>query len=231
MNTLTVIVPFYNEEKFLNKSVQRLLINNIFEKIILIDNHSTDNSYKIAKKMSLENKNIVVIKSNFGQGKGVAINSKRNEILTSHVVIHDADLEYNPIDIVEMFELSKIYPKDLILGSRFIGNKNRDNVYFRTKLANILLSKFFSIVNKTKITDIATCYKLIPANFFKNTHFKESGFSIEIELVAKFLRSGGKIKEVPISYYGRTYEEGKKISTIDGIKYLINTIKYKYVKF
>ena len=149
-------------------------------------------------------------------------------IKTSHVVIHDADLEYFPDDILEMFKLVEHNPDSLILGSRFIGNKVRKNVYFRTNLANRTMSLFFSLVNLYYVTDIATCYKLMPSSFFKDAILVEKGFSIEVELLSKFLKKNNSILEVPIKYEGRSYTEGKKIKTSDGFKYLYNTLKYKF---
>ena len=229
MINLSVIVPFFNEEKFLEQSVNRLLESNIYEEILLIDNNSTDNSYNIAKKLSENNKNIYLYKTNKEKGKGVALSHAKELITTSHVVIHDADLEYFPEDISEMFEISKIFSNSMILGSRFIGTKERKNVYKRTFIANKVMSVFFSIINFYYISDVATCYKLMPTDFFKKTTLKEKGFSIEIELLSKFLKYNRSVKEIPIKYKGRSYNEGKKIKTSDGFKYLLNTIKYRFI--
>ena len=229
MVNLSVIVPFFNEEKFLERSVNRLLENNIYEKILLIDNNSTDGSYNIGQKLVDSNENIELHKTDKRKGKGAALSQAKDLITTSHIVIHDADLEYFPEDISEMFEMSKNFPKTLILGSRFIGNKERKNVYIRTSLANKVMSLFFSIVNFYYISDVATCYKLMPVDFYKNISLKENGFSIEIELLSKFLKYNRSVKEVPIKYEGRSYSEGKKIKTIDGFKYLLNTLKYRFI--
>ena len=91
------------------------------------------------------------------------------------------------------------------------------------------MSSFFSFVNFYKVTDVATCYKLMPSNFFVNTKLKENGFSIEIELLSKFLKYNKSVLEVPIAYEGRSYSEGKKIKAFDGIQYLLNTIKYRFL--
>ena len=229
MINLSVIVPFYNEENFLEQSVNRLLENNIYEEILLIDNNSTDNSYNIAKKLSENSKNIYLYKTNKEKGKGVALSHAKELITTSHVVIHDADLEYFPEDICEMFEVSKKFSNSMILGSRFIGTKERKNVYKRTFIANKVMSVFFSIINFYYISDVATCYKLMPTDFFKKTILKENGFSIEVELLSKFLKYNRSVKEIPIKYEGRSYSEGKKIKTSDGFKYLLNTIKYRFI--
>ena len=228
MHNLSVIIPFYNERKFLLDSVNRVLETDIANQIILSDDFSNDGSEKIAENLSKEYEFITYIKSNENKGKGHALNNAKEYIKTSHVVIHDADLEYFPSDILEMYEVSKNYPESLILGTRFKGNKIRKNVYFRTGLANKVMSLFFSIVNFYKVSDVATCYKLMPSKFFQEITFNEKGFSIEIELLTKFLKTNNDIKEVPIRYEGRSYLEGKKIKSIDGFRYLLNILKYRF---
>ena len=170
---------------------------------------------------------MLYLKSSTNKGKGNALNLAKNIVETSHVIIHDADLEYFPDDILEMFNHLEDNKDSLILGSRFIGNKKRANVYSRTLLANKAMSSFFSFVNGYKVSDVATCYKLMPTSFFKEMDIEEEGFSIEIEILSKFLKYNRSIKEVPIKYEGRSYEQGKKIKTSDGFKYLFNTIKYR----
>jgi len=227
MNNLSVIVPFYNEEDSLKKSIERLLKNDIFDQIILVDDCSTDNSASIANKFSSNYNKITYVKSEDNVGKGNALNIAREFLDTTHVIIHDADLEYFPQDIVEMFKVSKLYPTSLILGSRFIGNKKRKNIYARTLFANKIMSLFFSFIHSYKVTDVATCYKLMPSSFFQEIKIKEKGFSIEIEVLSKFIKWNKSIVEVPISYEGRSYRDGKKIKTMDGFRYLVNTVKYK----
>ena len=107
MNSLSVVVPIYNEEQFLEKSVERLIENDIYQNIILIDNNSSDNSYEIAKKLQNKYKKISIYKTDNIAGKGVVISFARKLIETSHIIVHDADLEYFPSDIVEMFDLAK----------------------------------------------------------------------------------------------------------------------------
>ena len=227
MDNLAVIVPFYNEKITLADSIERLLAQNIFSEIILSDDNSNDGSDIIAKQYEDKYENIKYIKSSTNKGKGNALNNAKDHITKKFVVIHDADLEYFPEDLVEMFEKAKLNPQSLIIGSRFIGNKERVNIYRRTFIANKIMSLFFSFVHFCKISDIATCYKMLKTDTFKEIQLYENGFSIEIELVSKFLKNNKSIIEVPIKYEGRSYEEGKKIKPIDGMMYLINTIKYK----
>ena len=228
MNNLAVIVPFYNEENYLQKSLNRLIDYDIFDQIILVDDCSTDNSAIIANENALKTDKIIYLKSSTNKGKGNALNLAKNIVETSHVIIHDADLEYFPEDIVEMFDCVQENQDSLILGSRFIGNKKRTNIYSRTMIANKAMSSFFSLLNSYQVSDIATCYKLMPTSFFKEMDIKENGFSIEIEILAKFLKYNKSIKEIPIKYEGRSYEQGKKIKTSDGFKYLLNTVKYRF---
>ena len=228
MNNLAVIVPFYNEENYLQKSLNRLIDYDIFDQIILVDDCSTDNSTIIANENALETDKIIYLKSSTNKGKGNALSLAKNIVETSHVIIHDADLEYFPEDIIEMFDCVQENQDSLILGSRFIGNKKRTNIYSRTLIANKAMSSFFSLLNNYQVSDIATCYKLMPTSFFKQMDIKENGFSIEIEILAKFLKYNKSIKEIPIRYEGRSYEEGKKIKTSDGFKYLLNTVKYRF---
>ncbi len=225
--SLTVIIPFFNEEKTLADSIFRVLNENIDLNILLVDDKSTDRSFEIANKFVQNYQNIDLIQNETNLGKGAALSLSQEFINTSHVIIHDADLEYFPSDFHKILEKSNQYPNSMILGSRFIGNKTRKNVYKRTFIANKVMSLFFSIVHFVKITDIATCYKLLPADFFKQVKIIEKGFSIEVEIVSKFLKHNKSLYEVPISYSGRSYEEGKKIKIVDGFYYLVNTIKYR----
>jgi glycosyltransferase involved in cell wall biosynthesis len=225
VKTLTVLVPFFNEERTIIDSLRELDKISISDEIILIDDGSTDSSFKLVQNFIKDKKKYKTIQSTFNKGKGDALNQSRGHITSEYVVIHDADLEYSPTDLIEMY---KVVEKDkLVLGSRFIGTKKRNNIYLRTFLANKIMSFFFSVVHNKKITDVATCYKMMPSNYFKNNNYTEKGFSIEIEIMSKFLKHSKNIKEVPISYNGRSYEEGKKIKTTDGFQYLYNTIKYR----
>tara|TARA_B100001287_G_C22627746_1_gene503434 strand:- start:244 stop:930 length:687 start_codon:yes stop_codon:yes gene_type:complete len=225
---LTVLVPFFNEENTLRDSVMGVINELPESKIILIDDKSSDDSLNIAKELGREFQNIKILENPTNLGKGAALKLSKDHIDTSHVIIHDADLEYFPKDIKSLFIKALDCPKDMILGSRFIGNKERKNLYRRTLIANKVMSKFFSLVYGVNISDIATCYKLMPVEYFKNIELLENGFSIEIEIVAKFVKGNKKVHELPISYIGRSYEEGKKIKVTDGFKYIFNTLRYRF---
>jgi len=226
--TLTVIVPFYNEELFLEQSVNNLINENFCDQIILVNDASTDTSVNIAQELinNYNNMSLINIESNLG--KGNALKEAIKNIKTTHVAIHDADLEYYPSDLKKMAEVSKLNPENIILGSRFIGNKERKNIYFRTYSANKIMSLFFSFIFLKKVSDIATCYKLFPTEASKELNLKEKGFGVEVELTAKLLKKQLNIIECPINYSARSYEEGKKIKFKDGINYIFKTVYYRF---
>ena len=228
-NSLAVIVPFFNEEKTLELSLRRLLKVDVVKQIICVNDCSNDKSLEIVEQIKNEDSRIEIFSNKANRGKGYAVTSAKKYINTTHVVIHDADLEYFPEDLLSMWEKVEEHTDSLILGSRFIGNRSRKNIYKRTFIANKLMSLFFSLINFYKVSDVATCYKLFSNKFFQSVNLVENGFSIEIELLSKFLKFNRSIIEVPIKYEGRSYSEGKKIKSKDGILYLINTVKYRFL--
>ena len=231
MYSLDVIVPFFNEEDFLEESVNNLIKTKVYDHIYLVNNNSTDKSKEIALRLVQNNSNITYLETNNEKGKGVGLKKAIENINSSHTVIHDADLEYVPTDLVKMKQISMQNPKSLIIGSRFIGDMQRDNKYRRTIYANKFLSKLFSLVYRSNISDIATCYKLIPTKDLINMNISEKGFSVEIEIIAKYLKiDNANILEIPIKYIGRTFEEGKKISLSDGFQYLFKIFYYRFFK-
>jgi len=223
---ISVIVPFYNEEKFIEQSVTRLINTNLFKKIILVNDKSSDTSGQIAEKICEKFDFIQLINLDNQKGKGNAIRLGLEYVETSHLIVHDADLEYFPSDIPEMFEVAKSNPTCLVIGSRTIGKKNRNNKYKITYYGNKILTYLFSLINFYTVSDIASCYWLIETEVLKNLDIKEKGFAIEVEVLSKFLLEGKKIYEVPINYDGRLYSEGKKIKLKDGIFIFIKIIKY-----
>ena len=223
---ISVIVPFYNEEKFIEQSISRLIDTNLFKNIILVNDKSSDTSGQIAEKISEQFDFIELINLDNQKGKGNAIRVGLEHVKTSHLIIHDADLEYFPSDIPEMFDAAKKNPSCLVIGSRTIGKKNRNNRYKITYYGNKILTYFFSLINFYKVSDIASCYWLIETEVLKNLDIKEKGFAIEVEVLSKFLRGGNQIFEVPINYDGRLYSEGKKIKLKDGISIFTKIIKY-----
>jgi len=231
VENLTVLIPFYNEEKTIYESVTKLISSIKLEKIILINDNSNDRSEKIALELTLKYDFVELIssKDNLGKGSAVALGLKNSE--SDFVIVHDADLEYNPTDINKIIEEIPDNQKEkvVILGSRFIGDIKRENIYLRTFVANKLFSSLFSIFNKFKVTDVATCYKLISKDIYKNINIEKNGFDFEIEILSKALKQCTFYSEIPINYKGRSYKEGKKIKLPDGFRYL-KAILFDYRK-
>ncbi len=228
MISLTIIIPVFNEQNTIVESIKRIKEINIFHQVIIVDDCSTDNSNYLINEEINNDKRFMLIKTNKNLGKGKALSAAKNLIQSDYVVVHDADLEYFPKDLVKMYD--KIHNKNLIIGSRFIGKANRKNKYMRTYIANYLMSKIFSILYRARVSDVATCYKMMPSEYFKNIEIDSNGFEVEIEVLAKYFKMNKDFIEVPINYDARSYSEGKKIKAIDGFKYIIAMLRYLFWK-
>ena len=223
----TVIMPFFNEENTLEIAVTNLVNEDFASEIILVNDGSNDKSYEIASSLQNKHKFIKLIESKENKGKGHALKLGINVASKKFIGVLDADLEYSPNDLKNLFQEIDINNLDIVCGSRFIGDFKRDNIYVRTYLANKFLSMFFSIIHREKVTDIATCLKVFRKTLFDSIDLKANGFSIEVEILAKTLSKSDYFKEFPISYTARSYEEGKKIKLIDGFRYIYSILKFK----
>ena len=223
----SIIVPFFNEEATLKDAVLDLTNSNFTDEIILINDGSTDNSVTISTELIKKYPYVKLINNIDNRGKGHALRCGLEQASFEVIGIFDADLEYSAKDLQIMCDFLHKRKFDLLVGSRFIGDKQRDNIYLRTFFANKFLSWFFSKVYKKKFTDVATCLKVFRKDLLKGITLESNGFEIEIELLAKLLPKLDSFKEFPISYKGRSYFEGKKIKLYDGFKYIFTIIKYK----
>jgi len=223
----SIIVPFYNEETLLEQSVLDLIKEDFNKEIILVNDGSVDNSKIIALKLEATYENIRLLDSEENKGKGHAVQLGLKHATGDIVGIYDADQEYSTSDLKNLVDCISTDDIDYLCGSRFIGNRERSNIYLRTYFANKFLSLLFSYVYKVKITDIATCLKLFKKDVIDGFEFEKNDFSIEVELIAKVTSKTKKFKELPISYKARSYQEGKKIKFIDGFKYIFAIFKYK----
>lgn len=223
----TVIMPFFNEENTLEIAVTNLVNEDFASEIILVNDGSNDKSYEIASRLQNKHEFVKLIESKENKGKGHALKLGINVASKKFIGVLDADLEYSPNDLKNLFQEIDINNLDIVCGSRFIGDFKRDNIYVRTYLANKFLSMFFSIIHREKVTDIATCLKVFRKTLFDSIDLKANGFSIEVEILAKTLSKSDNFKEFPISYTARSYEEGKKIKLIDGFRYIYSILKFK----
>ena len=237
--TLSVIVPAYNEQYLVGTSLARLRVlgeSPLLEmvKVIVVDDGSSDaTAQAIADfRESLESGptdpkfSWIWIRHEKNQGKGAAIRTGLSHVDTELVVVHDADLEYHPRDLLQMVELFLNEDADAVFGSRFMPGGYKRALFFRHALGNKFLTFLCDVVCDLNLTDMETCYKMVRAGLLKSIPLESSTFDVEPELAIKLAKRGARIFEVPISYSGRTYGEGKKIGWKDGARALWAILRY-----
>lgn len=224
---LSIIIPVYNEGKTVGEIIRQVQKVKGFEKeIIVVDDASTDNTPKVLQSFK-NSKGIRVIRHERNQGKGASIRTGIAHATGDYLLVQDADLEYDPQDILLMLEPIKKGKAEVVYGSRFTGQ--RRNMFFWHWMGNQLLTLLTNILYNTTLSDMETCYKLMPLSLVRSLNLKAKRFEFEPEVTAKILKHGIRIWEVPISYAGREYHEGKKISWKDGLPALWTLLKLRFV--
>ena len=224
---LSIIIPCFNEEKTIAELINKIFNLDIKKQVIVIDDKSNDNSRDIIEKHKHKVDKIIYHEKNLG--KGGAIISAKKFIEGDYVVIQDADLEYFPEDIRIMFNEIILKKLDVLYGSRVLGKKRYNNKNFTSNFrifANHFLTVFSNIINKQNLTDAHTCYKMFSRSLFDKIELKEIDFSFCPEITTKVSNLNIIINEISINYNGRTYEDGKKITLMDGFKALYTILKY-----
>jgi glycosyltransferase involved in cell wall biosynthesis len=224
---LSVVVPAYNEEATLAKVVGKLLGLPHLHEVILVDDCSTDRTCEITRDLAEQNPSkIQVIRHKRNAGKSEALKTGFAATTGNIVIVQDADLEYDPDEIAYVISPIARGVADVVFGSRFMVRRAARVLYFYHYLANQLLTFLSNLFTNLNVTDVETGYKAFRGELIRNMTITSSGFGFEIEVTAKIAKLKCVVYEVPISYYGRTYEEGKKIGTIDGIAALWYIVKF-----
>ncbi|MBL0109226.1 MAG: glycosyltransferase family 2 protein [Ignavibacteria bacterium] len=230
---LSIIIPVYNEENtilpLIKKVISIELIENITKELIIINDCSIDKSEEIILSFKKSNPEIDIkyFSHEFNKGKGAAIHTGIEKANGDFIIVQDADLEYDPNEINILLKPVLDGFADVVYGSRFMGGKPHRVLFFWHTKGNKLLTFLSNLFTNLNLTDMETCYKLFKSEIIKKINLKEKRFGFEPEVTAKIAKIADiRIYEVGISYYGRTYKEGKKINWKDGFRALYCIIKY-----
>lgn len=236
MSTLSILIPAYNEEKTIQRILDKVrdveLVGNFSKQLIIVDDCSTDNTEKIIQEYvaRFPDSDISYFKHDVNRGKGAALHTGIENATGDYIVIQDADLEYDPQELNLLLKPVVDGFADVVYGSRFMGGRPHRILFFWHTIGNRFLTMLSNALTDMNLTDMETCYKLIKADLLKSMRLEESRFGFEPEVTAKIARRAKKenirIYEVGISYYGRTYAEGKKIHWKDGFHAIFCIFKY-----
>jgi glycosyltransferase involved in cell wall biosynthesis len=215
---LSVVIPVYNEQATIRSVIEQVLQISYLLEIIVVNDGSQDGTHEVLEQLACEYSELQVIHHPKNKGKTAALKTGFQATQGDVVIVQDADLEYNPQEIPDVIEPILDNKADVVYGSRFLVRKAARVLYFSHYIANKFLTFLSDVFTNVNITDVETCYKAFRGDIIRNMIIKSQGFGFEIEVTAKVAKLKCRIFEVPISYYGRTYEEGKKIGLKDGIQ-------------
>ncbi len=228
MRKLSIVIPVYNEERWVAALLERVLAADtcgLDKELVVVDDCSTDGTGNILADHAARHPEIKLYRQDPNRGKGAALRRGFKEATGDVVLVQDADLEYNPDEYPVLLGPILDGRADVVLGSRFLGGPHRVLFYWHS-VGNKILTTLSNVFTNLNLTDMETCYKVFRAEVIKSIELEQDRFGFEPEVVAKVARLGARIYEVPISYSGRTYEEGKKIGWKDGVQALYCVLRY-----
>lgn len=225
---LTIIIPVYNERNTIIHAVEGVLSTPYNKEIILVDDGSTDGTQDIIKNINETNIKKIFHEKNYGKGRAIQTGFKQAS--GDIILIQDADLEYDPTEYKNLLKPILSGKADVVYGTRFAGNGSHRVLYFWHYLGNRILTFLSNMLTNLNLSDMECCYKVFTRDALLDINIEENRFGFEPEITAKIVKKNIRIYEVPVSYYGRTYAEGKKINWKDGIWALWCIFKYNLLK-
>ena len=228
---LTVVTPVYNEEQTISEVVDTVLAQRPVGEYIIVDDCSTDQTWTMLQNKVGKNPRVKLLRHEHNQGKGAALRTGFQHATSPIVMVQDADLEYDPTEYYLLLKPILANKADVVFGSRFVSLGSRRVLYFWHSVGNQFLTLLSNMATNLNLTDMETCYKVFRREVIQQIRLRENRFGFEPEITAKVSRLKVRIYEVPISYYGRTYAEGKKIGWRDGVRALWCIVKYNYLSW
>jgi glycosyltransferase involved in cell wall biosynthesis len=225
---LSVVMPVYNEADTVSKIVGRALAQRPLLQLVIVDDASTDGTWEQLESAAKSDPRILLLRHTRNQGKGAALRTGLAQATAPVVIIQDADLEYDPAEYHRVLTPILLDRADVVFGSRFTGSDAHRVLYYWHSVGNRFLTTFSNMATDLNLTDMETCYKAFRREVIQKIQIRENRFGFEPEITAKVARLKVRIYEVAISYYGRTYAEGKKIGWRDGFHALWCIFKYNF---
>lgn len=227
---VSVVMPVYNEAATVHEIISLVLKQPCVQELIITDDCSKDDTWNVLKKIAESDARIKVFHHEVNQGKGAALRTGISKAASKIVLIQDADLEYDPYEYETLIGPILAGKADVVFGSRFAGVGAHRVLYFWHSVGNKFLTMLSNMATNLNLTDMETCYKVFKREIIQQIAIEENRFGFEPEITAKVARLKARIYEVPISYYGRTYEEGKKIGWRDGFSALRCIFRYNFLR-
>ena len=227
---LGVVIPVYNEEKTLYLIVEKVLARAEVGEVVMVNDCSSDGTWARMQELAKTDDRIRIFAHEINQGKGAALRTGFEQVQSVIVIIQDADLEYDPDEYPKLLQPIIAGRADVVYGSRFLSCGAHRVLYYWHFLGNLFLTHLSNIFTNLNLTDMETCYKVFRRDILKKITIQENRFGFEPEITAKVAEMRVSVYEISISYYGRTYEEGKKIGWCDGVRAVVCILKYNLFK-